>query len=170
MAHVEYLTLLHQGSTAWNQWRERHPDTPVDLRHAEIQGVNLTGVYLNEADLSEASLYGVTLTGASLREADLTRAHFQHTILQGVDLTEADLYEADLRVADLSGANLTRSDLSKALLDEADLTAARAPSRMDVWPRRVSWWQILHRPIWSTATCVKPIYVVLIYVALISVM
>ena len=54
MANQQQVDLLKQGvATAWNTWREEHPDTPITL-----DGV----------DLSEANLGEVNLTGADRRE------------------------------------------------------------------------------------------------------
>ncbi|MFB7254875.1 pentapeptide repeat-containing protein [Streptomyces nojiriensis] len=101
----------------------------LNLYDAELQGVDLSGVYivgaeLNGADLSNAnlitaSLKGADLTGAKLDLADLYEANLQEAQLNGADLEVADLTGADLNGADLSEAKLTGADL-----DNADLTGA----------------------------------------------
>jgi len=59
MANQQQLDLLMQGvATAWNTWREEHPDTPIKL---------------NGVDLSEANLGEVNLAGADLSLANLSR-------------------------------------------------------------------------------------------------
>ena len=74
MANQHHLDLLTQGVTAWNAWRTAHPDTPVDLRGADLRQKNLRGIDLHEADLS----------GAYLNEAHLSSANFEGADLQGV--------------------------------------------------------------------------------------
>ncbi len=49
MANEEHLRILKQGVTAWNQWREDHPNEIVDLYRADLTEANLSG-----ADLSQA--------------------------------------------------------------------------------------------------------------------
>ena len=47
MVNQQQLDLLKQGvATAWNTWREEHPDTPITLN----------GVDLSEANLGELNL------------------------------------------------------------------------------------------------------------------
>lgn len=76
----------------------------ANLRCANLNDLNLSGINLGWAKLSLANLSGVNLSGA--------------------DLTAACLSNANLTGADLSGANLSLVDLSGANLDEANLTGA----------------------------------------------
>ena len=70
----------------------------VDLRWADLTGVNLKGANLAGADLRWATLMGANLKGADLRGA----------IIDGTFLDEADL----------TGANLTGVCLNAAYLDD----------------------------------------------------
>ena len=78
----------------------------ADLSGANLQGANLQGGYLQRADFTMANLSGADLTGAKPAMANLTEA-----ILCGANLTEANLTGADLRGADLAGANLSLAEL-----------------------------------------------------------
>jgi hypothetical protein len=84
----------------------------VDLRDAELDGLDipqvcfahsnldrarLTGAGLGRATLSDALLRGTDLSGADLRGADLTRADLDGAVLLGADLTSAELGDASLR-------------------------------------------------------------------------
>ena len=94
----------------------------ADLSGNFLINADLNGAYLDGADLSEAILRGAQirrafLEGANLREAVLTNAK-----LHGSFLDKADLTQADLRGAELTGAFLHEADLSEADLSEADLT------------------------------------------------
>ena len=42
MANQEQLDILKQGMAVWNKWREENPSIGVDLREANLTGVNLT--------------------------------------------------------------------------------------------------------------------------------
>ena len=66
MANQQQLDLLKQEvATAWNTWREEHPDTPITLN----------GVDLSEANLGEVNLAGADLSLANLSRADLNHAN-----------------------------------------------------------------------------------------------
>jgi uncharacterized protein YjbI with pentapeptide repeats len=111
----------------------------IHLNGADLTGADLTDANLGSADLTEATLRdvdlgGADLTGATLRDADLTRADLtdatlRSTDLGGADLTEATLRSTDLRSADLQATTLTRAtltlaNLGSAFLGGADLTEA----------------------------------------------
>jgi uncharacterized protein YjbI with pentapeptide repeats len=94
--------------------------TRVYLRHAFLEGANLTGARLDAADLTYASLTGADLTGARLDGANLAYAS-----LAGVNLTHASLAYARLDCADLTGAYLDGAVLAGASLAGANLASAR---------------------------------------------
>jgi uncharacterized protein YjbI with pentapeptide repeats len=144
MANKEHIELLRQGTTAWNQWRERNPEicpdllganlnwanfVRVNLKCADLRRASLRGANLSWADLSEANLSGVDLSRANLSKANLSRANLSWADLTGVKLSEANLSEADLMgvnlgEADLSWVNLKGADLSWAKLNLANLKKA----------------------------------------------
>lgn len=103
--------------------------TGADLNDANLSGADLTEVTLRDADLVRADLTGATLRDADLTRADLTEAGLGSADLGGADLTEATLRgtrlrSADLQATTLTGATLTRADLTRAFLGGADLTEA----------------------------------------------
>ena len=128
--------------TTWITWRGRfrtsgrqqerftRPDVQAavavlgrrEARH-DIQPIRLNGADLTGADLIDANLGGADLTEAILRDADLTRVDLTGATLRDVDLTRADLTDATLRSADLGGADLTEATLRGANLRSADLQA-----------------------------------------------
>jgi uncharacterized protein YjbI with pentapeptide repeats len=117
------------------------PGVPIDLRGANLSGVNLTrhdaqgkviptdlsGALLMNADLSGATLdnvnfdaalmNGANMAGASLVNARLT-ANLDGAVMSGARLDRANLNNASLANARLDGASLV-----KASLFEADATA-----------------------------------------------
>ena len=96
----------------------------LDLRGANLSGVNLCGANLRYADLRGANLSGVNLSGANLRYADLSGANLSGANLRYADLSGANLRRANLRSVNLSGANLRSANLSDADLSDADLRYA----------------------------------------------
>ena len=115
MANEEQLENILKGAAAWNDWREKHPDSPdPDLSGALLSGANLSGAKLFRANLRAADLSGANLHEADLRMADLTRA----------DLSEANLSEANLSLADLCLSKLRDACLVRAILRQADLRGA----------------------------------------------
>lgn len=105
------------------RWRDTHPRETLTeellleiLDTKTLDGIDLDGANLCDADLFGAELCEASLRGALLREADLTSAD-----LRWSDLTEADLRWACLWRADLIAANLTDTDLNWADLRRANL-------------------------------------------------
>ena len=88
----DHFNLLTSGVEAFNEFRRNHPETAIDLNHANLSDANLSDANLSDANLSFANLSFANLRGADLRGADLSRA-------------------------DLSRANLSRANLSRANLD-----------------------------------------------------
>ena len=80
-------------------------------KRADLRGVNLSYVYLKDANLEDADLSGANLMSANLwnanlRYSDLRRVDLRNTNLMSADLRSADLRSADLRYANLKDANL----------------------------------------------------------------
>jgi hypothetical protein len=115
--------------TEWNKWRERN-------RLAEIwlQGAELCGAHLEEADVGYAHLEGANLTGAHLKRAklegthlegaQLTRARLGKAELIGSHLEKANITHANLVGANLLGAHLEMAKLQDAYLEDADVRFA----------------------------------------------
>jgi len=117
----------------------------VDLRGADLRGLDLAGVDFREAklqgaDLEAASLRGANLAGAdlggvNLRYADLSNADCAGANLARADLTSAALHATSLFRANLTGAGLSGSvgpgvNLDYADLRRADLTGARITEQL----------------------------------------
>ena len=133
MANDEHVSLLLEGSDAWNRRRIEQPFTPdlsnLSLRdrfqedgkldadgHVRLPGIRLEGANLRGADLRYARLYGAKLNGADLTIADLTGAQ-----LENADLNNANLYAAKLQYANLREAKLVGTNLSRTRFWEAQL-------------------------------------------------
>lgn len=129
MANEQHLSIIMQGSWAWYEWRQQHPEIVPDLRQAflnatAIEGTPLGNVKFSGAQLSRVNLSSALLQRIVLNNASLFGANFARSQLQGADLTGADLQLAILKGSNLSNASLFGVDLSFADLTEADLTGA----------------------------------------------
>ena len=117
MADPEQLRILKDGVSAWNQWRENHPEIRMDLRDADLTCANLGRANLSRANLSGANLSGANLTGSDLWGAKLSQAYLKgaklnEAELNGVDFNRAKLSEADLSNVTIGYSTFTANDLS----------------------------------------------------------
>ena len=95
MANQQQVDLLKQGvATAWNTWREEHPDTPISLNGVDLSEANPGELNLAGADLSHADLNGADLTGANLLGADMRGALLEEASLEGALITPEQLSQA----------------------------------------------------------------------------
>lgn len=121
MADKHQLDLLKQGSQAWNSWRQRHPQRPMDLNKINCSGMSLPGIDLSKAILCKADLHESDLTAANLSQSDLREAYLKAAVMVEANLSKASLRKATLNEAILSKAVLTQADLHRADLTEANL-------------------------------------------------
>jgi uncharacterized protein YjbI with pentapeptide repeats len=98
----------------------------IDILHRETGSVILSveGEWRNVHYLPYAFLDGIDLRGAHLADADLPFARLRGAILVDADLTDAYLSSANLSGADLSGAILRRADCHSITFKRANLTNA----------------------------------------------
>lgn len=106
----------------------------VDLRHADLSGLdlfgaNFRGAKLARADFTDTNLKFANLDGADLKGATLVRAFMQKSKARGADMRAANFEYARVSAADWSGADLTAANLemvraNKLQLKGADLSSA----------------------------------------------
>src|SRR5260370_1220755 len=111
MANEEHFSVLKQGTTARNTWRNQHPPLHPDLSDTNISKTNPNNADICPSDLTCAELTSADLTGANLAGADLTDANLFAANLGGANLIEANL----------GGANLVGTNLREATLTECRL-------------------------------------------------
>lgn len=99
--------------------------TEADLRKADLRRCCLAGADLRSARLKGANLQGAQLDGAYLQGADLEEARLTGARLQDADLRQAYLGGTSLKGLDLDGADLDGTHLQRADLREARLAGAR---------------------------------------------
>ena len=105
----------------------------AELTRADIEGAIAKGGPL---DLKDKALNGLDLSGLSLQNADLRWARLNRTRLANADLRGARLelawaIEADLTRADLRRANLFQGQFARSLMNEADLSEARVAANLE---------------------------------------
>jgi uncharacterized protein YjbI with pentapeptide repeats len=101
----------------------------IDLSLSDLSFSNLQGIQLHNARLDESILKKGIISEANLSQSVMCRAKLEQAVLRNtslvqVDLTGANLTNANLFNADLTGANLTNANLSNADLTGANLTNA----------------------------------------------
>ncbi len=130
----------------WNQWRNEHQVDRPNLCGADLSGLVLYEVNLNDADLSGASLNHAKITGsfvhANLDDADLRGAHlwksiFEEASLCGIVAEETDFRHSRIVACNFSGAHLQRCNfegcyLEDTFFDDADLGEASF-YQADLW-------------------------------------
>lgn len=86
--------LKEQGVTAWNKWREANPiiGPPLQVQDADPREAATSWRAISPVNLRQADLHGINLRGANLVMADLFEA----------DLSNANLYGADLSTTSLA--------------------------------------------------------------------
>ena len=110
-------------------------DCFINLQGSCLNGANVEGAWLREADLKRVSLQHAKLYNADMGEsflmdanlnrADLREAHLDEAKLWNANLYEARLSDAHLRGTDLLGAHLLGAKLERATLICANLHRAR---------------------------------------------
>lgn len=68
-ANSEYVDSVRKGKKSFNRLRQEHPNADLDLRGADLSGVDFTDADLRNADLSEANLIGADCSLANRRGA-----------------------------------------------------------------------------------------------------
>jgi len=95
------------------------PGLHIDLRQANMTGIDLSGRTLRFAQFEGATMYQANLTGA-----DLFYAHFTGTDLREVQAQGIILNMARMRGARLNRGNFAGAQIKQAWLPEADLSLA----------------------------------------------
>ena len=114
--------------------RNRQTARTLDLKHADLRGVQLGGLRadgldLREADLRASCLTRITWRGCTLHDAALDAADFSDAVLRMCDFDDvraphAKFIRARLENSTARGARLDAADFSSAVLTDTDLSRA----------------------------------------------
>ncbi len=96
----------------------------ADLRFAHLRRANITSAILEGAFLWKSDLQHADLNFTNLRNAYLKHSKLQHASIRFADLRGAYLKYAELQYADLNSTDLQDADLEFTNLEHADLSNA----------------------------------------------
>lgn len=105
-------------------------DNAIDLRRANLQAMDLSGLNFGKGQWHGAQMQGAILWRAQMQGADLWDAQMQGATLlgaqmQGAILMDAQMQGAILMVAQMHGANLWRAQMQGAILADAQMQGAQ---------------------------------------------
>ena len=106
------------------KWSGKRILTAYHKGQRDFDGLELSGLNLQQAILSKVNFRETDLSGANLRKADLSQCNLTRSVLARADLRDANLQEARLSYANLVNADLRGADLSNAYLLNATLDGA----------------------------------------------
>lgn len=139
LALDDAIRLLRSSVREWNALRKAHPDWIPHLSRARsainaepekaLEGPDLAGLDLRNANLSKAWMIKANLRGSQLMGADIREAFLMNADFSGADLSKSTAWtmiapRADFRDAVLREAHLENSILYEARFDRADLSKA----------------------------------------------
>ena len=120
MANRDQLNFLldcandtENGSTRWNNWREKN-----NIQRPELSGVNLQSLTLHRYNFS----------GANLQNSNLSQANFFDSLFIMANLDGAMLVKAELRGTLFTQASLVRTNLTEAILSFARFVESNCQS------------------------------------------
>jgi uncharacterized protein YjbI with pentapeptide repeats len=96
----------------------------IDLRKADLEGINFEDAVLTRAKLQGANLQGANLQGANLQGANLQGADLRKTKMGESNLREANLQDAKMQEAEIQEAEMYKSVMEKANLRSAKMQKA----------------------------------------------
>jgi uncharacterized protein YjbI with pentapeptide repeats len=97
----------------------------IDLTGENLDGIDLSGAFLEQVNFTGASLKGANLSGAIMARAILDNADFTGATLEeanvgGVHAHGTNFIEANFKSAKLSKGDFTKSDFTKARLEDIE--------------------------------------------------
>ena len=113
----EHVAVVRSGTAAISAWRRDHPDVPLVLSYAELDGLDLRNADLSHCRLYESSLRSSKLTGASLEGSDILEADFSDSDLTGSNLALCSICGMNLSGASMNGSDLAHSAVTAHLLN-----------------------------------------------------
>ena len=100
------------------------PSTVVDLREANLQGLDLSFFQTLNSDYSGANFHKANMQAINLASSDLDGAFFREADLEGAFLHNASLKKSNFFSASLQHAQLSDANLSFAIFENTDFRNA----------------------------------------------
>ena len=105
------------GIKAWNQFRKVESYIPslegVDLSGQRLYNANLSGANLKNSNFTGSQLTNANLSNANLTECDFSRAIFYNVNFNNADLKNSNFANAALDRVNFSNANLAECDFTQ---------------------------------------------------------
>jgi uncharacterized protein YjbI with pentapeptide repeats len=96
----------------------------INLKHMNLQEIDLSGLELKNFIFSDSDLTGATLNDADLRGASLNNTNLSKAQLENIDFRETTLSPTELEDTNLQGAKFQGSILTDVNLQRATLIGA----------------------------------------------
>ena len=130
MANPRHVALLKKGKTAWNSWRLKRPSIGVDLSHADLAGLDLSGnndgsMFDSRYNLASADFRFADLRGTNLNFSLLVASNLRHADLRGAKMTNAFCNSCDFTFAKLNNLQAPYIDLIAATLAFTSLAGSK---------------------------------------------
>ncbi|NTV98288.1 MAG: hypothetical protein HGA70_03895 [Chlorobiaceae bacterium] len=122
------MSILKQGTAAWNSWREEFPQEEIDFSGVDfntiVPKINLDGVNFSHVCLRKTDFSLLSLKKANFAFANLEGAHFLFSNLESADFRGTNLKKATFEDAYLKNILFTHADFHDTSLSNAFCTGA----------------------------------------------
>jgi len=124
MSSANIVSRLDEGVAAWNDWRIRNSRETLDFRGIQLDGRNLQGADLRNADFGGALLHDTVLNYARLEGARFHRTDLTNATLVGASVRHTVFGAASLISISASGIDATGAQFHNCKFQRADLREA----------------------------------------------
>ena len=121
----QHFEIIRAGTARWNEWRMESAETRPLLYDAHLEGADLSGANLANANMICSHLNEAKLVGANFHEANLGGADFSGAHLERANFCRTDLFDTNMSGAHLESANLQGTHLAKTNFTGAHLIECR---------------------------------------------
>ena len=108
----DVYTFITMNPDGFRQFLLANPEFVVNLKGADLSGVDMSNMRLRNADLSYAKLQN-----ANLKEADLTGTNFMGSNISGADFSRCNLAYANFDKTNATGARFIDATFKNTVMD-----------------------------------------------------
>ena len=121
----QYLKIIKEGVTAWNNWRNNNPNIipkldGLDLSQMELKYIDIW--HIEPATILSAGSVSWDLIGIDFSNCSLKNVKFNKSDLASADFSNSDITGADFSEAQISEANFENSKLLKTKFEGASIS------------------------------------------------